>query len=433
MKASLLFLFALFIIPLIDNPLQAASGSKLPADPVYENIVYKNFIKTVLLYKDGFEMSVPVIRLNSDEKLRLSFDDLDSDLKRYKYTIIHCESDWKASTDLMQSDFIDGFREDNIDDFSYSYNTTTHFTHLSLVFPTRKMRPAISGNYIIKVFIDDPADVAFTWRFSVVETSSAGITGEIRQASNISDRDSKQEVDFSIHFNGMRISDPDREIKVVITQNDRWDNAIRNVKPKFMRGDELDYNYDEGNTFNGGNEFRAFDTKSLLYQTERILKIEYDSAGYEVILLDDLKRTTKNYVTEKDINGRKLIKNEEHAQNSDIEADYTWVHFFLPCNPPLPGGLVYILGALTDWQLNDAARMMYNSSRKGYEKKLLLKQGYYNYLYVVKDIRSGKADESLIEGNHWETENEYTVWVYFHETGGLYDRLIAVQNINSIP
>ncbi len=432
MKVSTLFLFVLFIVPAIDHPLQAASGSNIPADPVYENIVYKNFIKTVLLYKDGFEMSAPVIRLKSDEKLRLSFDDLDSDLKRYRYTIIHCEADWKASTDLMQSDFIDGFRDDNIDDFSYSYNTTTHYTHLILVFPNQKMQPKISGNYIIKVSIDDLADIAFTWRFSVFETSSAGITGEIRQASNISDRYSKQEVDFSVHFNGMRISDPDREIKVIITQNDRWDNAIRNVKPKFMRGDELDYNYDEGNTFNGGNEFRAFDTKSLLYQTERIQKIDYDSAGYEVNLLDDLKRATKNYITEKEINGRKLIKNEEHAQNSDIEADYAWIHFFLSCSPPLPGGQVYILGALTDWQLNDAARMIYNSSRKGYEKKLFLKQGYYNYLYVVKDITTGKADESLIEGTHWETENEYTVWVYYHEMGGLYDRLIAVQNINSI-
>lgn len=416
----------------VDLPLKAVTSDHSPADVIYENTVYKTFIKTVLLYKEGFELSAPVIRLNSDEKLRLSFDDLDSDLKRYKYTILHCEADWKASTDLMQNDFIDGFREDNIDDFAYSYNTTAHYTHFSLVFPSTKMRPKISGNYIFKVYIDDPVDVAFTWRFSVLETSSAGITGEIRQASAISDRDSKQEVDFSFHFNGMRISDPDREINVIITQNDRWDNAIRNVKPNFMRGDEMDYNNDERTTFNGGNEFRAFDTKSLLYQTERILKIDYDSAGYEVTLLDDFNRALKNYATEKDINGRKLIKNEEHAQNSDIEADYAWIHFFLPCHPPIPGGLVYILGALTDWQINDASRMMYNSSRKGYEKKLFLKQGYYNYLYVVKDIRSGKADETLIEGNHWETENEYTVWVYYHETGGLFDRLIAVQNINSI-
>jgi hypothetical protein len=293
------------------------------------------------------------------------------------------------------------------------------------------MKPALSGNYIFKVYLDDPSNVAFTWRFSVFEKSNAGITGQINQASNISDRDSRQEVDFTVHFNGMQIPDPDHEINVIITQNDRWDNAI-NAKPKFMRGDELDFNYDERNTFNGGNEFRAFDTKSLMYQSERIQKLDYDSAGYEVILLDDQKRTTKNYVTDKDLNGRKYIKNEEHAQNSDIEADYTWVHFFIPCYPPIPGGLAYILGALTDWQLNDGSRMTYNSTRKGYEKNLLLKQGYYNYLYVVKDLRTGKADESAIEGNHWETENEYTIWVYFHETGGLYDRLIAVQNINSI-
>jgi hypothetical protein len=420
------------ILLTVSLPSKAETNDHPLGDVIYENAVYKNFVKTVLLYREGFELSAPVIRLNSEEKLRLSFDDLDSDLKRYKYTIIHCDADWKPSTDLTQSDYITGFRDDNIDDFSYSYNTTTHYTHFSLIFPNQKMRPSLSGNYILKVYIDDPSDVAFTRRFSVFETTAAGITGEIRQAQNISERDSRQEVDFTVHFNGMRISDPDREIKVVITQNDRWDNALRNVRPNFMKGDELDYTNAEGNTFNGGNEFRAFDTKSLLYQTERIQKIVYDSAGFEVILLDDPKRTIKNWVADKDINGRKLIKNEEHTANSDIEADYAWVHFFLPCNPPVPGGQVYILGALTDWNLNEAAMMTYNSSGKRYEKKLFLKQGYYNYLYVVKDLRTGKTDEAPVEGNHWETENEYTVWVYRHETGGLYDRLIAVQNISSV-
>jgi hypothetical protein len=433
MKISLIFLMILVTgLLTLDIPINTEANNNSPADVVYENTVYKSFIKTVLCYREGFELSSPVIRLNAEEKLRLSFDDLDSDLKRYKYTIIHCESDWSVSSDLSPSDYIEGFREDNIEDFSYSYNTTAHYTHYALVFPTRNMRPLLSGNYIFRVYIDDPADVAFTRRFSVFETSPAGITGAIRQASEIAERDSRQEVDFTIHLNGMQIPDVDRTLKVIITQNDRWDNAIRNVKPKFTRGDELDYNYDERNTFNGGNEFRTVDIKSLIYQTERILKIDFDTAGYEVILLDDPKRPTKNYVVDKDLNGRKYIKNEEHAQNSDIEADYAWVHFFLPCFPLLPGE-VYILGALTDWRLNDASKMSYNSLRRGYEKKLFLKQGYYNYLYVVKDLRTGKADEGPVEGNHWETENEYTIWVYYHEMGGLYDRLIAVQNISSVP
>jgi hypothetical protein len=396
------------------------------------NRVYDNMIKTVLLYKDGFEMSAPVMNISSGERLKLSFDELNSDLKRFRYTIRHCEADWTTSSELMISDYIEGFQDDAINDFGYSYNTTTNFTHYSLVFPTSNLRPKLSGNYIIIVYLDDPSNVVLTWRFMVVENTALSVAGNIHQANNVNDRFTRQQVDFTLEYNGMTINDPTREIKIVITQNDRSDNAVKGLKPRFVSGSSMDYTDEPQSLFNGGNEFRSFDIKSLLYQTERIRKIDYDKNGYHVYLLDDLRRTFKNYITDKEINGRKLIKNEDHAQNSDIEADYAHVHFFLPFEAPLSNGQIYILGAVTDWQLNDSSRMNYDFQRKGYEKTLFVKQGYYNYLYVFKDNKTGKSDESLIEGNHWETENEYTIWVYYHPAGIQYDRLIAVQDLNTI-
>ena len=251
-----------------------------------ENLVYRPFIKTVLFYKSGFELSSPLITLNGTDRLELSFDDINSDLKQYRCTIYHCESDWTTSSDLTESDYIKGLREVNIDQFAYSNNTIVPYTHYSMQFPTEQMRPGISGNYILKVYIDDPSDVAFSRRFMVAEPSPVSITGEVHQSGKISDKFSKQKVDFEIHLNGMRVGDPARELKVIITQNDRWDNAIRNLKPRFLRGDDLDYNYDEENTFNGGNEFRNFDMKSLKYQSERIAHINFDTGSYQVFLLD---------------------------------------------------------------------------------------------------------------------------------------------------
>jgi len=216
---------------------------------INDNVTYKPYIKTILFHKSGFEMSYPVITLNSSETLDLSFDDLDSDLKRYRYTIYHCESNWTISSDLSESDYIQGHREENIEQFAYSNNTTVPYTHFSLRFPSNNMKPGISGNYILKVYIDDPSEIAFTRRFMVVEPSPVLVSGEVHQATNVSDKFTKQEVDFAIRLNGMRIGDPAHELKVVVTQNDRWDNAIRDLKPRFLRGEELDYNYDEENNF----------------------------------------------------------------------------------------------------------------------------------------------------------------------------------------
>lgn len=409
-------------------PIQAQVADSLPN----VNRVYVEKIKTVLLYKDGFEMSAPIMNLSSGEKLKLSFDELGSDLKRFRYAFRHCEADWSTSSELKIQDYIDGFQDDAVDDFGYSYNTTTVFTHYSLAFPTSNLRLKLSGNYLLIVYLDDPSNVILTWRFMVLENTALSVTGIAHQANTVADHFTKQQVDFTLDYKGMRINDPNRELKIIVTQNDRSDNAVKGLAPRFVRGESLDYTDEQQCMFNGGNEFRAFDIKSLLYQSERIRKIDYDGKSYHVFLLDDLKRTFKNYSTEKEINGRKLIKNEEHAQNSDIEADYAYVHFFLPFDAPLSTGKIYILGAVCDWQLNDSSQMNYNYEYKGYQKTLFVKQGYYNYLYIIKDNRTGKTDESFIEGNHWETENEYTIWVYYHPYGEQYDRLIAAQDLNTI-
>ncbi|MEI6433513.1 MAG: DUF5103 domain-containing protein [Bacteroidota bacterium] len=396
-----------------------------------ETACYDPMIKTIRVFQEGSEMSPPIYFLNSAERLIISFDDLGEDLRRFKFTIVHCNAEWKTSSEITAFDYIDGFNEGNIDQYTYSYNTTIRYIHYEAFFPTENMRPKISGNYLLKVYDEEPSKVVFTFRFMVVEQTSVSTVGRVEQASRIDEKITHQQLDFIVKLNGFKVYDVGREIKVIILQNGRWDNMLTVTKPRFTRGDELDYRFDENISFRGGNQYRNFDIKSLIYQTERIARILYDTAN-QVFLLPDSPRTYKEYVTEKDINGEYFIKNDEHAENSNTEADYAWVHFFLPFPAVLTTGSFHVLGELTMWQLNDASKMVFNYERRGYELKLLLKQGYYNYLYVLKEPVKQVADESFIEGSHWETENDYSIFVYFHETGAQYDRLIAVNFLNSI-
>lgn len=398
--------------------------------PINENICYDPSIKTIQVFKEGFELSPPIIQLNSTDRLSIQFDDLDPDIKRFKYTILHCEADWQASTDLSVADYIEGFREENIDQYEYSYNTTVKYTHFKTSFPTENMRPRLSGNYLLVVYEDDPSQLAFTVRFMVVEASPVVVAGKIVESSRILDRETRQQIDFVVRLNGFQVLDVGREIKIIVMQNGRWDNMLQLSKPRFARTDELDYRYDESISFSGGNQFRNFDIKSLQYQSERIARIGYDTTN-QVYLLADQPRTFKQYTFEKDLNGRFYIKNEEHTENSAIEADYAWVHFFLPYPVLITTATFHILGELTSWQLNNDSRMYFNPDHKGYELNLFLKQGYYNYLYVLKENGKKYGNESLIEGSHHETENDYTIYVYYHETGSMYDRLIAVNFLNS--
>lgn len=397
----------------------------------YEDYTYNNSIKTILLYKEGFELAPPLIQLGSEEKLKLSFDDLSDEYKTYKYTIIHCDANWKPS-DMMFAEYVNGFTDDYIDTYSASFNTLQKYYHYELTFPTENLRPTKSGNYILKVFKDEDTEenLVFTRRFMIFE-QHVDVTGEVKRATSNYDRDYKQEVDFAIAYNNYSISSPYSNLKVVLTQNDRWDNAISDLKPKYVKNNVLDYDYDDGNTFNGGNEFRHFDIKSVQFISDRIRKITTDSLGYQVYLMPDIRRSFTVYFSMQDINGKKFIKTDEAIKNPDLEGEYVYVHFTLPYYESVSGGNIYIFGALTDWHYRKEAIMKYNKSIEAYEGTLYLKQGYYNYEYVLLKNNESVGDETFMEGNHYDTENDYTIYVYHQEQGTTFDKLIAVKRLNT--
>ncbi len=396
---------------------------------LYGDFIHKNNIRTVLFNQKDFELSDPIIRLNTNDKLILRFDDLDADYKNYYYTIIHCDAHWNPS-ELREFEYIEGFYEDQIRDFRRSANTRMSYTHYHIEFPSHNLRPTLSGNYILKVFIDgDRENVAFTRRFMVFEERIT-IDGHVQQANLVRYRDRKQQIMFNINLGNYRIANPFRELKVLITQNGRWDNAIRHIDPKSIMGSTLVYDYEDKTLFEGGNEFRRFDIRSLRHPSERVNDIQSSRRHWDVFLSADYRRSFHRYVSDNDINGRFQIKTLD-ARNDKIEADYAWVHFHLPMESTIPTGHVYVMGALTDWTFTEENRMNYNYGEKAYELSLLIKQGYYNYKYAILEEENETADIIYTEGSHSMTENDYSIFVYHREPGDLYDRLVGIGHLNS--
>lgn len=92
---------------------------------------------------------------------------------------------------------------------------------------------------------------------------------------------------------------------------------------------------------------------------------------------------------------------------------------------------VYIIGAITDWRLDENSKMQYDPNRRGYSKGLLLKQGYYDYMYAVKDNATGITSVAPVNGDFWETNNMYHVFVYLFDPIENYDKLIGYTYVKS--
>jgi len=395
----------------------------------YDDRAYIPTISTVILSVDPATMLPPIMQLNSADKLYLSFDDLESDYKSLWFTIIHCSAEWEPSN-VSASDYIDGFPEQQITDYSFSRNTLQRYTHYNTTFPGEGFKILLSGNYLLKVYQDnDPEKLILTRRFMVYE-NKVSLSGDVHASTLVADRNYKQEVDFTVTYTTTEISNPFQEIYPVILQNGRWDNAIVGLKPQFLMNQELRYDYEDVNVFKGGKEFRWFDTRTLRLNTERVERIEKDSGRYDVFLLPDERRTFKKYMNNADINGKFLVRTQDNA-DSDLESEYCWVHFFMPWDLPVSEGNMYVFGAMTDWQCTAKNKMSYNKERRGYEATLYLKQGYYNYEYVFLKDKETAADDYVAEGMNQETENDYWILIYFRQVGSRTDELVAVKRFNS--
>lgn len=392
--------------------------------PFNENQIYDSRIKTARIYREEWNLSQPLIELGSGQKLMLEFDLLDNRYEMLYYSFIHCNKDWENS-ELFTSDYLEGFSENPIDNYTKSFNTATDYFHYSMSFPNQNARLTKSGNYMLLVHRQGESDKPLlTLRFMINE-GLVGISSNVYKPTMGQFRDTHQQVDVTVSLARLKVADPHNEVFTTILQNGRCDNARMNLKADFISPTELRYTSLSGKTmFFGGNEFRQFDIRSLRYQSEFIRDITFDGTISNVNLAPSENREFKPYFFRNDFNGKYTIDVQE-GKDPAIDADYAKVYFTLPTLQPVQGGNIYIAGEMTHWKPSGESRMVYNTEKSAYEGSLILKQGWYNYEYVFIPDKPANEERRYYEGSHFETENEYLILVYYKSRGGRYDRLVG--------
>lgn len=403
------------------------AGNRLLAQ--LPNHIYVNNIKTVRLHYPGNQMAMPVINLNSNDQVELSFDDLDADTKYYYYTYQLCNSDWTPAN-IGQFDYIKGFTQDRIRDYKYSSVALTRYTHYRMILPDPRMNLTRSGNYIVKVFLNgDTSRLVFTKRLMVVD-KKADINARIIQPFDPNLANNHQRIQFTVTTKGLDQLNASQQIKIAVLQNRRFDNAVTDLKPNIVRGNKLEYNNENDAIFPGGREWRYVDLTDFHLQSDRVLTADYKRHSTDVFLRDDAP-ITGPYLFYNDLDGAYYVS-AIRGTNPFWEADYATVYFsFVPPNGvPYPDKDIYLFGQLTNYNFTDSLRMVFNPDKKKYETHLFLKQGYYNYTYLAVD-KNNPSVYSQLDGNFFETENLYTILVYYKSFSSRADELIGIGNFNS--
>jgi hypothetical protein len=393
--------------------------------------IYAENIHNVKVNAVGNQLGYPVLRLNSGDQIELNFDDLNGGVRNYSYTWQLCNADW-SKTILSEFDYIKGFTQNRLINYRNSSVSLVKYTHYMANLPERNCSPSRSGNYLLKVFADgDTAKLLFTRRVLVIEEKST-IGAQIQQPFNGQIFKTHQKLFFTVNLGNLNIFNALQQVKVCILQNNRWDNALTNPRPSFVRQNSLEYSSDDV-VFAAGREWRWLDLRSFRLLSDRVATAAYNPTITDVYVKPDLDRSVQRLIYYKDINGM-YYNDISESVNYLWQADFADVHFSFipPGNQPLINKEIYLFGELTNYGLDEKSRMQYNSTKGVYETDLLLKNGYYNYSYVTVEKNNPIPSFEFTEGNFWDTENSYTILVYYRGINGRVDELIGLTKINSL-
>lgn len=375
-------------------------------------------IKTVTFVQNN-QNTIPIFRLG--DSFEFQFDDLYGTEANYFYTITHCDYDWKPSQ-LVKNEYLIGFDDQRIIDYSNSLTTLQLYSHYKLAFPNRLTQFRVSGNYIIKILNDDK-EVVFARKFILYE-ELVSVPMQVKRPRNLSVIDQKHNLEFSIKSATINFQSPLQNVKVMLLQNGRFDTAITNIKPQYTIGNDLIYRYDSETQFWAGNEFLFFENKDIRAANNNIARIDTNGGIYNSHLYTNQARANVPYTYFPDINGNFAVKNI-NAQRDEIEADYAWVFFTLSAPNYFGKKSIYINGMFNNFAISDENKMDYNAEKGIYEKALMIKQGFTNYQYVISDSKRNIDEENAIDGNFQQTENNYIALVYYKENNQRYYRIIG--------
>lgn len=400
------------------------------AKGVAPDSIYLSNIQSVRLYKAGNQLTMPIINLKSADLLELHFDDLDADVKMYYYTYQLCNADWSEAK-MSNFDYIKGFAQSRINNYRFSSITENRYTHYQALLPEKNNMPVLSGNYILKVYLDgDTSKLAFTKRVYVLD-NKIGAAATINQPYAPQLFNTHQKINLTLNVSAIKNFSPGPQLKVVVLQNNRWDIAVTDWQPTFVRGNELGYSLEERGVFPGGKEWRWLDVRDFRLQSERVQHATYDRANTQVYLFPDVPLNNKPYFYLPDLNGASVIE-ASRGINPFWESDYGMVHFYLaaPNGDEYTNKDIYLFGQLSNYSFTDSLRMKFNRDKGLYETKLLLKQGFYDYTYIAVD-KNFPQQHNGIDGDTYEAENEYTVLVYYRYFTGRHDEVLGLLQMHS--
>jgi hypothetical protein len=370
----------------------------------------KKLIKSIQLL-DSKNNNERII-FSSDEKITVVFDELNNKSRSFYYKIEHFNFNWELSK-IRKSEYLDGFDNIRITNYYKSYNTLQPYIHYQFQIQNKNLQLKKSGNYKV-IVTDREGRNVFSRKFILIKNSLNG-TIEISKMRNINFQNSHQKLKVNIPCNNCNFNNNTFQYKLIVFKNYNLNDFRLINRPTFKLSNSFIY---DNINFTGGVEYLNFDNSNILSTNIEVSKT-YSIDNYITELRID--KVPEIYVYEPDINGTYIIKNNN--KNWFTESEYSKVIFSIQAQN-INDYPLYIVGSFNNYEKNENSRL--KKLKDKYQIELYLKQGFYNYKYLIK-----KNNMNYDINSFWQTENIYTAILYEKKPEDNYFKIKAIATNNS--
>lgn len=373
-------------------------------------------IKSIQLYANGDNNQPPIIELESEDRLTLSFDELTDINGQFRITFSHHDKYWKPSN-IPQDWYLDGIGELVLGGGNKSNSRGPAYTHYEMNISQDEVKFVRSGNYLLHVSDATTGHELFSLPFFIIEDA-----GELSSTSqtifNSGKNFSAEHRLFSTYEYPEFVEYPDFDLSFAFAQNRFWTDTRFSESSDFNTPGSAKFDLSPSNAFPANIDLILKDLSNFSQNTYNIIEWIPGSTPPEAILREDVI----NF-----LDSGSDSRYRTFEPKSSLRSSYANVLFRLEGDENLTDDdKVYILGDFNQWTANDRSALTLNPNSGYWEIRQLLKEGAYSYQYVRSGVDSEVSLNSLTD-NRTAKVQEYMSFVYFNDPELKFDRLLAIE------
>lgn len=368
-------------------------------------------IKGVQFFRENYQESPPILRLHSEDKLILRFDELTSLSGQFTISFTHCNKDWQPSG-LMDSWVYNGFSEFSL--LGGILNEQTRPSYFTYSMELSNSMFLISGNFLLHVHDYESGKKIFNLPFFVTEDIGT-FKPDTKVFYNKGSNGTAKHQLSGVYVYPDFLEFPEFNLFYLFAQNRFWKKTVSPNQKNYVESERSSFRLTEEQYFEAYVGFNNLDLREVNLQNAQIFGYYPTSIPEKIVLREDyfnFERDSRTFM----VTGFGIPVFDKQGKYLNVKFRYQTQGIFPKDSE------IYLVGDFNQWTISKNYKLLYDNELHFFYVDALIKQGVYKYNYVI--IKNDVPIDVYNSENLNSPLQEYSGFIYYQDSELHYDRLL---------